>query len=71
LTKECRKRYADFKAVQKYHDLRKRMLKDKRFGEIRFLDPGNARSAKKPFFNPNILQELDKHYKKRTEEAGA
>ncbi len=62
LTKECRKRYKDFKAAQKYHDVRKQLLKDKRFGEVRFLDPGNPKSAKKPFFNPNILQELDKHF---------
>jgi len=65
LTDECRKRYKDFKAAQKYHDVRKRLLKDKRFGDIRFLDPGNAKSARKPFFNPNILVELDKHYTKK------
>lgn len=65
LTEECRKRYADFKAVQKYHDVRKRLSKDKRFGDIRFLDPGNPKSSKKPFFDPNILQELDRHYTKR------
>lgn len=65
LNEECAKRYSDFKQVQKYHDIRKRLLKDKRFGEIRFLDPGNPKSPKKPFFNPNILQELDKHYTKK------
>lgn len=65
LTEECRKRYKDFKVVQKYHDTRNRLVKDRRFGEMRFLDPGNAKSAKKPFFNPNILQELDKHYAKK------
>ena len=65
LTEECRKRYKDFKAAQKYHDARKPLLKDKRFGVIRFLDPGNPRSSKKPFFNPNILQELDKHFTKK------
>lgn len=62
LTEECRRRYKDFKAVQKYHDIRKQLLKDKRFGDIRFLDPGNPKSSQKPFFNPNILQEFDKHY---------
>lgn len=65
LTEECRKRYKDFKAAQKYHDARKTLLNDKRFGEIRFLDPGNLKSSKKPFFNPNILQELDKHFTKK------
>lgn len=65
LTKECRKRYKNFKAAQQYHDVRKPLLKDKRFGEIRFLDPGNPKSSKKPFFSPNILQELDKHFTKK------
>lgn len=64
LNEECAKRYSDFKQVQKYHDIRKRLLKDKRFGEVRFLDPGNTKSPKKPFFNPNIMQEFDKHYTK-------
>jgi hypothetical protein len=62
LTTECRKRYKDFKAVQEYHEIRKRLLKDKRFGVVRFLDPGNAKSAKKPFFSPNVMHELDGHY---------
>ena len=62
LTEECQKRYADFKVAKKYHDIRKSLLKDKRFGDIRYLDPGNTKSSKKPFFNPNILQELDKHF---------
>jgi len=65
LTQECKKRYSDFKQVQKYHDIRKSLLKDKRFGDLRFLDPGNPKSSKKPFFNPNILQELDRHYTKK------
>ncbi len=65
LNEECVKRYSNFKQVQKYHDLRKRLLKDKRFGEVRYLDPGNTKSSKKPFFNPNILQEFDKHYAKK------
>lgn len=65
LTAECKKRYTDFKASQKYHNLRKRLLQDKRFGEIRFLDPGNLKSSKKPFFNPSIMQEFDKHYTRK------
>ncbi len=65
LTEECQKRYTDFKVTKEYHDIRKTLLKDKRFGEVRYLDPGNTQSSKKPFFNPNILQELDKHYTKK------
>lgn len=62
LTKRCRQRYSDFKESQRYHDIRKNLEKDERFGRLRFLDPGNNKSAKKPFFNPNIMAELDKYY---------
>ena len=65
LTERCKKRYEDFKASQKYHNIRKRLQTDERFGRLRFLDPGNARSPKKPFFSPNMLSELDKHYSKK------
>ena len=64
LTSECRKRYAGFKSDQKYHDCRKKLAGDKRFSHVRELDPGNPRSAKKPFFNANILAEFDKIYTK-------
>lgn len=64
LTAECWKRYTDFKADAKYHKCRKQLPGDKRFCHIRELDPGNPKSAKKPFSTPNILQELDKHYAK-------
>jgi hypothetical protein len=62
LTKECTKRYTDFKVAAKYHDLRKKLLNDRRFGIIRYLDPGNLKSSKKPFFDPNILTEFDKQF---------
>lgn len=65
LTQECQKRYADFKVDKRYHEIRKALLKDKRFGDVRYLDPGNPRSSKKPFFNPNIMPELDKHFTKK------
>lgn len=65
LTEECAKRYSDFKQDKTYHTVRKGLLSDSRFGIIRFLDPGNSKSAKKPFFNPNIVNELDKHYTKK------
>ena len=65
LTDECVKRYSDFKQDKAYHTIRKGLQTNVRFGAIRFLDPGNPKSAKKPFFNPNILNELDKHYAKK------
>ncbi|MFZ5983119.1 MAG: DUF3644 domain-containing protein [Acidobacteriota bacterium] len=65
LTKRCRERYADFKVDKKYHQIRKGFEQNERFVHIRRLDPGNPRSAKKPFFAPTILQEIDNHYRKR------
>ena len=65
LTERCRQRYEDFKINQRYHDIRGSLQTDGRFGHPRFLDPGNPKSSKKIFFNPNILAELDKHYAKK------
>ncbi len=65
LTDECKKRYANFKVNHDYHARRKAMLGDKRYCHVRELDPGNPKSAKKLFFNPNILQEFDKHYTRK------
>lgn len=62
LTNECRKRYVDFKVNRDYHQRRKKFDGNKRFCHVRELDPGNPKSVKKMFYNPNILQELDKYY---------
>ncbi len=45
LTDRCKQRYDDFKENQKYHDLRKRIQKDERYGHQRYLDPGNEQSS--------------------------
>jgi hypothetical protein len=65
LTERLRKRYSDFKATEKYHGVRKRLMGDARFSMSRFLDPGNPKSAKKDFFSPQILDEFDKVYTRR------
>jgi hypothetical protein len=65
LTAECKKRYSDFKVVDQYHDVRKKLLIDPKFGTIRYLDPGNPKSSKKAFFDPNIMAELDRHYARK------
>jgi len=66
LTEECRRRYTDFKVNREYHTRRKALLDDNRFCHVRELDPGNPKSAKKAFFNPNILQEFDKYYQRKS-----
>jgi Protein of unknown function (DUF3644)/EC042_2821-lke REase len=66
LTKRCRARYTDFKVDKKYHSLRKSFSGNQKFMNTRLLDPGNPKSQKKDFFDPNILQEFDSHYRKRS-----
>ena len=65
LTDKCRERYKDFKLNHKYHSIRKLLETKEQFACCRFLDPGNPKSAKKIFFNPNIVAEFDKHYTKK------
>ena len=65
LTSRCQQRYEDFKANQKYHDLRKALQANRRFAYVRELNPGHPSSGTKPFFNGNIFSEFDKHYAKR------
>ena len=64
LTEKCRARYSDFKCDKKYHEIRKSLCQDEDnvLCKIRYLDPGNNKSSSKPFFNPDILEEFDKHY---------
>ncbi|WMW65739.1 DUF3644 domain-containing protein [Nitratidesulfovibrio liaohensis] len=69
LNAKCAERYADFKVNRKYHDIRKPLQADPRFGAIRFLDPDNTSGQKKPFFNPNILSEFDKYYTRKARSA--
>ncbi|MBT3375250.1 MAG: DUF3644 domain-containing protein [Lentisphaerae bacterium] len=62
LSTRLRKRYYDFKENQDYHKTRKELEKDERFCKSRYLDPGNQRSSRKNFYNPNILKEFDRFY---------
>jgi len=65
LTTRLRKRYTDFKLNHKYHQTRKPLEKDERFCRLRLLDPGNPKSQKKKFYNPNILKEFDHYYNRK------
>ncbi len=64
LTKECRKRYRDFKVDDTYHQLRKSLAGNQRFAYVRLLDPQQPKFPTKTFYSQMILNELDKHYKK-------
>lgn len=66
LTDKCRERYPDFKENTDYHSVRRPLEDDERFSTIRFLDPGNPKSAKKKLYNGNIFQEFDKYYDRKS-----
>ncbi|WP_246186624.1 DUF3644 domain-containing protein [Methylacidimicrobium tartarophylax] len=63
LSDECRKLYSGFKVDRRYHELRRELERDTRFAHVRRLDPRKAKSSKKTFYSPAILQEFDKTYK--------
>jgi hypothetical protein len=65
LTKTMKRRYEDFLSNEKYHSLRRPLESNKKLCLLRALNPSNPKSARQRFYNPNILVEFDKHYKKR------
>lgn len=65
LTSALGKRYSDFKANQKYHNIRKPLMKNKKLCKTRLLDPTNTKSMKKDWYNSEIFKEFDKHYTKK------
>jgi len=62
LTEKLHSRYGNFKENDKYHTLRKKLAADPRYMKTRYLDPGNPKSSRKDFYNPNIITEFDKAY---------
>lgn len=63
----CRRmaaRYRDFKQDGRFHALRKPLLSDERYAKARYLDPGNLKSPKKDFYNPNVLSVFDASYRR-------
>jgi len=62
LTTRLRKRYSDFKANQRYHEIRKLLELDERYCKKRFLDPATKAGTGKCFYNPNIVKQFDLHY---------
>jgi len=63
LVKELNNRFSDFKTNSKFHDIRKKLMKDKKLSKTRYLDPDNKKSIKKDFYSPDILKEFEKYYK--------
>jgi len=65
LTDALRKRYSDFKTTKKYHEIRKPLLKVKKYCKTRLLDPFNSKSPKKDWYSSEVFKEFDKHYTKK------
>jgi hypothetical protein len=65
LKKRLRSRYVDFKENPKFYGVRNPLMTDTRFVFRRYLDPGNPRSGKKDFYNPNIVSAFDLHYTRK------
>ncbi|OSZ74853.1 DUF3644 domain-containing protein [Hydrogenophaga sp. IBVHS1] len=64
LCKRMAARYSDFKQDGRFHALRKPLLTDERYAKARYLDPGNPKSPKKDFYNPNVLSVFDASYRR-------
>lgn len=65
LSKTLRRRYENFLENRIFHKLRKKLETETKYAIVRFLHPANPKSSKQRFYNPNILQEFDKHYERR------
>ena len=65
LIKALNTRYSDFKANQKFHNIKRPLIKIKKYCKTRMLDPTNAKSIKKDWYSTEILKEFDKHYEKK------
>lgn len=64
LCSRLKARYSDFKQDKRFHVIRKPLMGNEKFHLPRYLDPGNPKSPKKDFYNPNVIPEFDKHYVK-------
>ncbi len=65
LTVALRKRYTNFKADKNYHNIRKPLMKNKKYCKTRLLDPNNKKSPKKDWYSSEIIKEFDKRYTKK------
>lgn len=70
LTNTLKRRYDNFLENDDYHHRRKALEQDRKYCILRMLHPSNPKSARQRFYNSNILQEFDKHYKRRSKPVG-
>lgn len=65
LTEHLRKRYANFKCNQRYHQLRHPLKEDAKYCKVRLLVPGNPKSSKKEYYRSEVIKYFDDHYTKK------
>jgi len=66
LTTRLRKRYQDFSENRRYHEIRRNLEAEERFCRIRYLDPLRQSGTPKRFYNPNIIREFDRYYRRKS-----
>ncbi len=65
LKSKIKTRYTDLKMNKTFNDIMRELKKDEKLHKMRFLNIGSQTGPKKPFYSPNILKELDKHYTRK------
>jgi hypothetical protein len=58
LLKKINQRYKDFLQNNNFYTIKRKLENNKKLCMVRYLDPGNPKSTKKKFYNPNILKEF-------------
>lgn len=65
LLPKLRERYLDFKCNNDFYKIKAELEKDDNFCGVRLLDPQKKKGSQKKFYDPNIIKEFDKYYKKK------
>ena len=62
LVRKLKERYSDFVSNQRFHNIKKELMKDSGLCRIRYLDLINLAGTQKAYYSPKMLKEFDKHY---------
>lgn len=58
-------KYSDFKSNNRFHEIRKPLMKDIKYCKTRYLNHKTKKGIKQDFYSKAILKEFDKHYTKK------
>ncbi len=61
LISKLKERYTNFIRNQRFHNIKREIMKDSRFCRIRYLDIINLK-GEKAYYSPKVLKEFDKYY---------